>query len=148
MAFLFPGILWGLLALSVPIIVHFFNLQRPKQILFSNVAFVKEVKKSVVRRLKFKQWLLLLLRLLAISALVLAFAPAAAGADHSAAAAVAGGAGHVFCVHAAAAGGCLAGSGAQPRRQSGLGGLGGYQSPVDAGCDCFGRPAVPAACRD
>ena len=74
MAFLFPGILWGLLALSVPIIVHFFNLQRPKQILFSNVAFVKEVKKSVVRRLKFKQWLLLLLRLLAISALVLAFA--------------------------------------------------------------------------
>lgn len=74
MVFLNPSILWGFLALSVPIIVHFFNLQRPKNILFSNVAFVKEVKRSVVRRLKFKQWLLLLLRLLAITGLVLAFA--------------------------------------------------------------------------
>ncbi|MEO0472711.1 MAG: BatA domain-containing protein, partial [Bacteroidota bacterium] len=74
MTFLNAQALWGLLALAVPIIIHFFNLQRPKQILFSNVAFVKEVKKSVVRRLRFKQWLLLLARLLAISGLVLAFA--------------------------------------------------------------------------
>ncbi|MEM6265559.1 MAG: BatA domain-containing protein [Bacteroidota bacterium] len=74
MTFLNPAMLWGLLALAVPIIVHFFNLQRPKEVLFSNVAFVREVKKSVVRRLQFKQWLLLLARLLAISLLVLAFA--------------------------------------------------------------------------
>jgi hypothetical protein len=74
MTLLNSGVLWGLLALAVPIIVHFFNLQRPRQILFSNVAFVKEVKKSVVRRLKFQQWLLLAARLLAIAALVLAFA--------------------------------------------------------------------------
>jgi hypothetical protein len=74
MTFLNPTVLWGLLALAVPIIVHFFNLQRPRQVLFSNVAFVKEVKKSVVRRLRFQKWLILLLRLLAITALVLAFA--------------------------------------------------------------------------
>ncbi|MFK7972588.1 MAG: BatA and WFA domain-containing protein [Bacteroidia bacterium] len=74
MTFLNPGLLWGLLALAVPIIVHFFNLQRPRQILFSNVAFVKEVKKSVVRRLRFRKWLLLLMRMLAIGCLVLAFA--------------------------------------------------------------------------
>ncbi len=74
MIFLNPGILWGLLALSVPIIIHFFNLQRPRTVLFSNVAFVKEVKRSVVKRLKFKQWLLLLLRLLAVTFLVLTFA--------------------------------------------------------------------------
>lgn len=74
MAFLNPAVLWGLLALSVPIIVHFFNLQRPKEILFSNVSFVKEVKKTVVRRVKFKQWLLLLARLLALLFLVFAFA--------------------------------------------------------------------------
>jgi len=74
MTFLSPTLLWGLLALSVPIIVHFFNLQRPREILFSNISFVKEVKKTVVRRLKFKQWLLLLLRLLALSFLVMAFA--------------------------------------------------------------------------
>lgn len=74
MTFLNPGILWALAAVAVPIIIHFFNLQRPKKVLFSNVAFVKEVKRTVVRRLKFKQWLLLLLRILAISCLVLAFA--------------------------------------------------------------------------
>lgn len=74
MAFLNPAALWGLLALSVPIIVHFFNLQRPRQVLFSNVAFVKEVKRTVVRRVNFQRWLLLLLRLLALAAIVFVFA--------------------------------------------------------------------------
>jgi len=74
MTFLNPAMFWGLTALAIPIIVHFFNLQRPKQILFSNVAFVKEVKKSVVRRLRFRKWILLLMRLAAIACLVLAFA--------------------------------------------------------------------------
>ncbi|MEM7371225.1 MAG: BatA domain-containing protein [Bacteroidota bacterium] len=74
LSFLNPTLLWGLLALAVPIIVHFFNLQRPKQFLFSNVAFVKEVKKTVVKRVQFQKWLLLLARLLALTALVLAFA--------------------------------------------------------------------------
>lgn len=74
MTFLNPTILWGLLAVLVPIIVHFFNLQRPKVILFSNIDFVKEVKKNVVRRLKLRQWLLLLARILAVVGLVLAFA--------------------------------------------------------------------------
>jgi hypothetical protein len=74
MNFLNPSILWGLFALAVPIIIHFFNLQRPKLVLFSNVAFVKEVQKNVVRRLKLRQWLLLFARLLAVAALVLAFA--------------------------------------------------------------------------
>lgn len=74
MSFLNPAILWGLAALAVPIIVHFFNLQRPKTVLFSNIALVKEVQKNVTRRLKLKQWLLLLARLLAVAAAVLAFA--------------------------------------------------------------------------
>ena len=74
MTFLNPAILWGLAAVSIPIILHFFNLQRPKKVLFSNISFVKAVQKTVVRRVKFKQWLLLLMRILAISALVLAFA--------------------------------------------------------------------------
>lgn len=74
MAYLNPAALWGLLALAVPIIVHFFNLQRPRQVLFSNVAFVKEVKRTVVRRVNFQRWLLLLLRLLALAAIVFVFA--------------------------------------------------------------------------
>ena len=74
MSFLHPSILWGLFALAVPIIIHFFNLQRPKQILFSNVAFVKEVQKNVVRKIKLRQWLLLLMRCIAVAAVVFAFA--------------------------------------------------------------------------
>ncbi len=74
MTFLSPAVLWGLLALSIPIIVHFFNLQRPRLVLFSNVAFVKEVKRTVVRRVNFQRWLLLLLRLLGLAALVFMFA--------------------------------------------------------------------------
>ena len=74
MTFLHPAILWGLAAVAIPIILHFFNLQRPRQVLFSNISFVKAVQKNVVRRVKFKQWLLLLFRILAICAIVLAFA--------------------------------------------------------------------------
>ncbi len=74
MSFLNPSVLWGLLALAVPIIIHFFNLQRPRQVLFSNVAFVKEVQKNVVRKIKLKQWLLLIARCIAVAAAVLAFA--------------------------------------------------------------------------
>lgn len=74
MNFLHPTILWGLLAIAVPIIIHFFNLQRPKLILFSNIEFVKEVKKNVTRRIKLRQWLLLAARILAITMAVLAFA--------------------------------------------------------------------------
>ncbi|MFN0200050.1 MAG: BatA domain-containing protein [Bacteroidia bacterium] len=74
MTFLNPSILWALLAIIVPIIVHFFNLQRPKQILFSNVRLVKEIKRNVVRRLRLRQWLLLASRILAIIGIVFAFA--------------------------------------------------------------------------
>ncbi|MDX1909594.1 MAG: BatA domain-containing protein [Bacteroidia bacterium] len=74
MMFLSPVALWGLLTLAVPVIVHFFNFQRPRQVLFSNVALVKEVQRSVVRRIKLRQWLILLIRMAAVAAIVLALA--------------------------------------------------------------------------
>lgn len=74
MTFLNPAFLWASLAVLIPIIVHLFNFRRPKKVNFSNVAFVKEVRKSVVRRLRLKQWLLLAARILAILALVFMFA--------------------------------------------------------------------------
>jgi hypothetical protein len=74
MAFLNPALLWALLALAVPILVHLFNFRKPRRLLFSNLAFVREVNRSVVKRIKLKQWLLLLLRCLAVAAAVLAFA--------------------------------------------------------------------------
>lgn len=84
MIFLQPWVLWFLLFLAVPIIVHLFNFQKPKKILFSNIQFIKEVDKIVTQRIKLKQWLLLLARLLAVASLVLAFAsPVIKHSSHS-----------------------------------------------------------------
>ncbi len=74
MIFLQPWVLWFLLFLLIPIIVHLFNFQKPKKLLFSNIQFIKEVDKVVTQRIKLKQWLLLIARLLAVASLVLAFA--------------------------------------------------------------------------
>ncbi len=73
MQFLHPGLLWGLLALTVPIIIHLFNFRRTKKIFFTNVAFLKKVETETSSFRKLKQWLILLSRLLFIAALVLAF---------------------------------------------------------------------------
>lgn len=66
--------LWGLLAVSIPIIIHLFNFRKTKKIYFSNVALLKsvEVQTSAMRRLK--NWLVLAIRILAIMAIVFAFA--------------------------------------------------------------------------
>lgn len=74
MVFLNPAFLWAAAAISIPIIVHLFNFRKPKRMLFSNVAFVREVNRSVVKRVRLRQWLLLFMRCLAILALVAMFA--------------------------------------------------------------------------
>ncbi len=74
MTFLNPFFLFGLLAIAVPIALHLFDLQRPKKMIFTNVAFLREIiqQQSSARRLK--HWLILLARILFIIFLVLAFA--------------------------------------------------------------------------
>lgn len=74
MTFLNPIFLWASLAIAVPIIVHLFNFRRPKRVQFSDISLVREVKKSVVKKLKLRQWLLLAARCLALLALVFVFA--------------------------------------------------------------------------
>ncbi len=74
MTFLNPAVLVGLLAAAIPVILHFINLRKIKRIEFGTIRFLKELKKSRIRNLKIKQWLLLFLRLSAIVFLVLAFA--------------------------------------------------------------------------
>ena len=74
MSFLYPSFLWGLLALSIPIIVHLFNFRRAKKIYFSNVSFLENVKESSSSKLKVKYLLVLLSRLLVVAFLVMAFA--------------------------------------------------------------------------
>ena len=44
MIFANPIFLWGLLALLIPIAVHFFNFRRYRKVYFSNVERLMEVK--------------------------------------------------------------------------------------------------------
>ena len=74
MTFLNPAVLFGLLAASIPVLIHLFNLRKLKKIEFSTLAFLKELQKNRIRKIKLKQWLLLALRVLIILLLVLAFA--------------------------------------------------------------------------
>ena len=74
MVFLNPTILFGLLAASIPVILHFLNLRKIKKVEFSTLAFLKELQKTKIKKIKFKQWLLLLLRILIILFLVSSFA--------------------------------------------------------------------------
>ena len=74
MEFLHPSFLWALLALAIPIIIHLFHFRRFKKVLFTNVKFLQEIKEETSSRSKVKNLLVLLSRLLAVAALVLAFA--------------------------------------------------------------------------
>ena len=74
MQFLYPTFLWALLALAIPIIIHLFYFRRFKKVYFTNVKSLKEVKEETSARSRLKNLLTLLMRLLAMAALVLAFA--------------------------------------------------------------------------
>lgn len=74
MEFVNPYILFGLAAISIPVIVHLFNFRRYRKVYFTNVKFIEELKLQTQKRSKLKHLLVLLLRILAISFLVFAFA--------------------------------------------------------------------------
>jgi hypothetical protein len=74
MVFLNPAFLFGLLAASIPVLIHLLNLRKLQKIEFSTLAFLKELQKTKIRRIRLKQWLLLALRVLIIIFLVSSFA--------------------------------------------------------------------------
>ena len=84
MAFVYPGFLWALAALAVPLLIHLFHFRRYRTVYFTNVRFLKEVVEETRTRQKLRHWLVLLLRMLAIAGIVLAFAqPILPGAAES-----------------------------------------------------------------
>ena len=88
MSFLNPFFLIGLAALAIPLIIHLINLRKPERLPFSTLAFFEELQKSTIKRIKIKQYLLLLLRIAAIVFLALALArpflpPATSGSGGS-----------------------------------------------------------------
>ena len=74
MRFLYPNMLWGLLALLIPIVIHLFNFRRHKLVYFSNTAVLRSIQQENAKTRKLKYLVTLLLRCLFIAALVLAFA--------------------------------------------------------------------------
>ena len=73
MTFLNPFVLFGLAAAAVPVLLHLLNLRKLRTVDFSSVRFLKELQKTSMRRLRFRQILLLILRTLLIIAVVMAF---------------------------------------------------------------------------
>jgi hypothetical protein len=74
MNFLYPGFLFALFTVAIPVIIHLFNFRKFKKVYFSNVAFLKEIKEQNSSREKLKNLLILCCRILAIVFLVFAFA--------------------------------------------------------------------------
>lgn len=73
MHLLYPGFLWGLLAVGVPIVIHLLQLRRPQRVLFTNTGFIREVELTTMRRRRVQELAVLLARMAAVSALVLLF---------------------------------------------------------------------------
>jgi len=73
MTFLNPAILFGLLAASIPLLIHLLNLKKLSKVEFSTLAFLKELQKTKIKRIKIKQWILLAVRMIAVALIVLAF---------------------------------------------------------------------------
>jgi len=73
MTFLSPSILWGMLAITIPIIIHLISLRHTRDTEFSTLRFIKSLKHETIRHLRIKQWLLVLLRTIAILCLILMF---------------------------------------------------------------------------
>lgn len=74
MHFLYPGFLWALTAISVPILIHLFYFRRFKTVYFPDIRFLKEIKEETSNRNKIRNLLVLIMRILSIVALVFAFA--------------------------------------------------------------------------
>ena len=74
MHFLNPLFFFGLFALLVPIIIHLFNFRRYKIAYFSNVKLLQNILKKTKRESQLQHLIVLLLRLLGITALVFVFA--------------------------------------------------------------------------
>ncbi len=74
MQFKHPEILWALALLVIPVLIHLFQLRRYKKTPFTNVAMLQKVVSESRKSNTLKKWLLLLTRLLLMTAIIIAFA--------------------------------------------------------------------------
>jgi hypothetical protein len=74
MAFLNVSLLAGGALMAIPVLLHLLMRQKPRQLVFPALRFVKERRESNTRRLRLRHWLLLALRCAAVGLAVLALA--------------------------------------------------------------------------
>ncbi|MFC4721970.1 BatA domain-containing protein [Geojedonia litorea] len=74
MQFKHPELLYALLLLIIPIIVHLFQLRKFQKEAFTNVQFLKDITLQTRKSSQLKKWLILLTRLLLLACIILAFA--------------------------------------------------------------------------
>jgi hypothetical protein len=66
--FLNPGFLFGLLGMSVPLVIHLLSRRTARRVDFSSLEFLRNLEKKSLRRVRVRQWLLLAVRMLVIAA--------------------------------------------------------------------------------
>lgn len=74
MQFKNPQLLYALLLLVIPIIVHLFQLRKFQKQAFTNIAFLKKVNLQTRKSSQLKKWVTLFIRLGLLAAIILAFA--------------------------------------------------------------------------
>lgn len=74
MKFVHPEFLWAFAVLAIPVIIHLFNFRKYKVLYFPSLSFLKFVDQQTRSTQKLKHYLVLALRLLALSLLIFAFA--------------------------------------------------------------------------
>ncbi len=74
MQFKHPELLYSLLLLVIPIIIHLFQLRRFQKEAFTNVKFLKELTLQTRKSSQLKKWLILFTRLLLLACVIIAFA--------------------------------------------------------------------------
>ncbi|WP_188563600.1 BatA domain-containing protein [Hymenobacter frigidus] len=73
MKLLHPWFLFGLAAIAIPIAIHLLQLRKPKRLLFTNTAFIKEVSLVTMQHRRLQHLLIMLARVFTLCALVLMF---------------------------------------------------------------------------
>ncbi len=74
MQFVYPGFLFALTAIFIPVIIHLFHFRRFRKVYFPNVSFLQHLSDESKKQSRLKHLLVLASRILVITFLVLAFA--------------------------------------------------------------------------
>ena len=74
MTFLNPLLLLGLLGMAVPVLIHLLSRRTARHVEFSSLDFLRKLERKSMRRVRFRQLLLLIVRMAIVAAIAVAMA--------------------------------------------------------------------------